>query len=295
MKIAILGPGAIGGLLASLFWKNGHQVTCIDKKENVGALNAGGLKINSKFFGNFTATPRFIEKLDFEPDLLFITVKAPFLEEAATVAEISFLKNSIIIPLLNGLEHLDFLKAKYGEAVVAGTIGCVESFSSKPGYIEHLSDNPPCITLHEKSKIDVIADLLKKTGISVEVLENERQVIWQKLLRLSALSALTAASRKNLGFVRSNPEWRGALENFLREAATIATADGASLKAEEALAQLDKLPFGLRSSLQKDLESEKPSELDALLGVILRKGRIYGISCPTIQSTINLIKKKYNV
>ena len=292
MKIAVLGPGAIGGLLASLFCKSGHQVTCIDKKENVGALNAGGLKINSKFFGNFTAAPRFTEKLDFEPDLLFITVKAPFLEKAVTVAEISFLKNSTIIPLLNGLEHLDFLKAKYGEAVVAGTIGCIESFSPKLGVIDHSSQNPPCAVLHKKNNIDIVADLLKSAGINIETLDNERQVIWQKLLRLSALSLFTTATDENLGFVRSNPEWRSVLENFLREAAAVAVADGANLKAEEALAQLDKLPFDLRSSLQKDIRFSRPNELDAIAGAILRRGNKYGISCLVTESLIKKIMSK---
>lgn len=301
MKIAILGPGAIGGLLATLFSKRGFEVVCIDKEENLLALVQSGLRIESVFFGNFSASPHFSAELDFEPDVLFITTKAPFLEKALERIDKNLVKRSLIIPLLNGIEHVDFLKLKFGESVLASTIGCVEAYLRELGQVIHVSQNAPCVTLFfgagdwQKEKVKEVADLFRQIGFDVVMMDNEKNVLWSKLVRLSALAAITAASAKDLGYVRSDSEWGLVLANYVKEAALVARADGASAKAEEALEHIYRLPAELKSSLERDLESGKPSEFDALIGAILRKGKKFGIALPTVQNTLNTIKKKYRV
>lgn len=302
MKIAILGPGAIGGLLAALFDKHGFEVVCIDKEENLQALTQNGISIESKFFGNFSAKPRFVLALDFEPDVLFVTVKAPFLESALEKVGANSVRDSLIIPLLNGIEHLDLLKNRFGKNVVAGTIGCVEAYSWELGQVIHVSNNAPCVTLFsgagdwQKEKVKKVAGPLRQIGLEVATMDNEKDVLWSKLIRLSALAAATAASGMDLGRVRNNPEWKTYLEDYVKEAALVAKADGAAgVSAEAALEHLYKLPNELKSSLGRDLEAGRLSELDALVGSILRKGQRFGIALPTIQSTLHIIQKKYNV
>lgn len=301
MKIAILGSGAIGGLLAAIFYKNGCDVSCIDKEENIPIFFERGIKLESNFFGDFVSKPKFISKLDFQPDVLFLTVKAPFLQNALRSISPELVENTAMIPLLNGIEHVDLLKERFGKQVIAGTIGCVEAYSSEPGQVAHASKNPPCVTLFsgdddwKKEKAKKVADLLMRSGLEVAMTDNEKDVLWEKFLRLSALAALTAASGKNLGFLRSDKEWRGILENFLREAETIARSDGATITMTSALKHLDEAPASLKSSLQKDLESGKPSELDALVGSVLRMGEKFHISCSTILNVLNIIKNKYNI
>lgn len=301
MKIAILGPGAIGGLLAALFNKRGFEVVCIDKEENLQTLVQNGIRIESKFFGSVSAKPRFVSQLDSEPDVLLITTKAPFLEKALERIDKNLAKRFLIIPLLNGIEHVDFLKLKFGENVSAGTIGCVETYSRELGQIIHVSQNAPCVTLfsgvgdRQKENVKKIADSFRQIGFDVAIMDNEKNVLWSKLVRLSALAATTAASGKELGYVRNDPEWGLVLANYVNEAVLVAKADGASMKAEEALEHIFRLPAELKSSLERDLESGKPSELDALVGAILRKCEKFNIPCLAIQNTINIVRKKYNV
>lgn len=300
-NIAILGPGAIGGLLAALFDKSGFEVVCIDRKENLPALKKNGIRLESKFFGNFSANPRFSAELEFKPDVLFITVKAPFLESALRSVSSELVENTAMIPLLNGIEHVDLLKETFGKQVIAGTIGCVEAYSSELGQVVHASKNSPCVTLFsgdddwKKEKAKKVADLLRQTGMEVAMTDNEKDVLWEKFLRLSALATLTSASGKNLGFLRSDREWRAILENFLKEAEMIARSDGATITMASAIKHLDEAPASLKSSLQKDLESGKPSEWDALVGSLLRMGEKFHVSCPTIRNVLNIIKNKYNV
>lgn len=301
MKIAILGTGAIGGLLAAIFDKNGCDVSCIDREENIPIFFEIGIKLESNFFGDFVSKPKFISELDFRPDILFLTVKAPFLQNALRSVALKLLENTAIIPLLNGIEHVDLLKERFGKNIIAGTIGCVEVYSREPGEVTHASKNAPCVTLFsgddawKKEKAKEVADLLRQNGLEVAMMDNERNVLWEKFLRLSALAALTSASCKNLGLLRSDPKWRVALEDFLKEAEMIARADGASVEMASALKHLDAAPASLKSSLQKDLELGKPSELDALVGSVLRMGEKFHISCPTIQNVLNIIKNKYYI
>lgn len=298
LSIAVLGPGAIGGLLAALFCKNKFETVCVDKTDNVVHLNNNGFLVNSQFFGDFVAKIKVVASLDFEPDILFITVKAPFLKVAVDSASKEFVKNSLIIPLLNGIDHLDFLKARYGKNVVAGTIGCIESFSPELGRIEHLSKNAPCVTLcsgneKTKEKIKKAIGILKEIGVDVSTLEDEKAVLWSKFARLVAVATLTAATGESLGYVRSDSKWRDVLRNFAAEVSAAAKFDGVKITTQDIISQIEKLPADLRSSLQKDLAAKFPSELDALTGAILRRCEKYKIFCPVAANLIDEIEKKY--
>ena len=83
-SVAILGPGAVGGFLAALFWKNGYRVSCIVKHDSRKCIRESGIQLDSPKFGSFIAFPEVERRLTIEPEYLFITTKAPHLDPNAT-------------------------------------------------------------------------------------------------------------------------------------------------------------------------------------------------------------------
>ena len=168
LSIGVLGPGAIGGLLAGLFCKEGHTVYCIGREPTVLLIKNQGLKIESQVFGDFTVKPLADKKLSTPVDILFVTLKAPFLKEALDAIELSQIENAIIIPLLNGVGHREIIREKLGAHVAVGMIGMIEVVKNSDNVIQHLSTNKPHVYVASDSDISV-RDLKKLVDIMIEI------------------------------------------------------------------------------------------------------------------------------
>jgi 2-dehydropantoate 2-reductase len=131
-------------------------------------------------------------------------------------------------------------------------------------------------------RLAALAAAIEKAGIAVRTGDSERQVLWSKLARLNALALTTSASNRPIGFVRSDPRWRSALERAVAETVEVANADGARLDAGETLAELEQAHAELGSSMQRDIAAGREPELDAIAGSVIRAGRRHGLRCPTV-------------
>ena len=295
-SVAILGPGAVGGFLAALFWKDGVSVTCVGREAAAALIGHDGIWLESPVFGNFVAHPRAVARLENRVEVLFVTTKAPFLQEAMARVDPSMLAGAIIIPLLNGIDHLAILRARYGGNVVAGSIGALEVWRESPTHVLH-GINPGRIELATDrevlaARLREVAAMMSRTGLAVAVREREADVLWGKLVRLSALAAITSASGEPLGYARQAPWWREHLEGACREAATVARAEGLAVSADTVMAQIEAIPGGLRTSMQRDVEAGRPSELDAIVGAVVRAGARHGLDCPTFKRLIAMIQQR---
>jgi len=282
--IAILGPGAIGGFLASLFFKNDFSVTCIAKKSLYESIKKNGIIFESKIYDNFVALPKVVTHLDFEPDILFITTKATDLSNALKRIKID-LKNTTIVPLLNGIDHIDFLRSKYNN-VVAATIGNIEVKRLSSNHIIHTTTGLPFIALSN----DKISQIISDIGIVAKVIPNEKELLWKKLVRLNAIACTTSATNKNIGFIRFDAFWREKLIECINESISVAYAEGVIIDANEVMEKIDKFPSTLGTSMQRDVALGKPSEIDHIACAIIRIGKKHGITCHTINIMIKMIK-----
>lgn len=293
-SVAILGPGAIGGFLTSIFWKQGVAVTCIGTPEQVHAIAEHGVHLESARFGAISARPQAARSLDYEPDLLFITVKAPVLVDALELVSRARGSNSVVIPLLNGLEHVVTIRERIGNRVAVGMIGAIEAVKVDWSHIVHTSPHAPHIELasdHDipRQELDHIGQFLSRMGISTVVLDREAEVIWRKLTRLNALASTTAASQAAIGFVRQDREWRRRLEGCVSEGVAVARKEGVEIDPVAVMRQIDALPPTLTTSLQRDIGQRRPSEIEAIPGAILRSATRHGVQCPTIQELYLMI------
>jgi 2-dehydropantoate 2-reductase len=295
-SIAILGPGAVGGLLAGLFWRNHYRVTCIGREEAVFLIAHQGIQIESHTFGDFVAWPEASTRLDHKPDLLFITTKAPALEGALERVDSRKVSQTLVVPLLNGIEHMPVLRTRFGKNVVAASISRLEVMRKAPGHVAHLSDSA-CVELASDGDVDerrlsAVADALIDAGMPAAVLETEAGVLWGKLARLNAIACTTAAANETVGYVRSNASWRVHLDECVREAVAVAQLEGVDIDPQEEMNMIDGLRADLRTSLQRDVAAGRPSELDAIAGAVVRAGARHGLECPAVQHLMKIIESR---
>jgi 2-dehydropantoate 2-reductase len=281
--IAILGPGGVGGFLAAALARAGEDVVVVARADTAAAIARDGIAVRSVRLGDFAAAPPATAALTAPVDLLLVATKATGLAAALDRIEA---EPTLVVPLLNGLDHMRVLHARFGsERVLAGTIR-IESHRVAPGRIvqsspsfrvELASDDPAL-----RPDVQRLGATLENAGIPVEVGTSEAQILWSKLVRLCALACTTTAADRALGFIRRDPEWREALVACIREATAVANADGARIDAADRIGELDAAHPELGSSMQRDLAAGREPELDAIAGSVLRAAARHELACPTI-------------
>jgi 2-dehydropantoate 2-reductase len=269
----VLGAGGVGGLVAAALARAGRDVTLIVRSPG----HPRTISVESRVLGDFEVEVKAATTLDHDVDLLWVAVKAPQLEEAITAAPAAHVKGTVI-PLLNGIDHLDVLRRAY-PSVSAGSIS-VESERVAPGRIVQPQ---PFVSAQVAGPLAAEASAeLNAAGIACAVKDDALSLLWQKLLVLAPLALTTTARRAPLGEVRADPAWWERLLGVVDEAAAVAAAEGARVDAELPKKVLGAAPESFRSSMQKDREAGRELELDHIAGPIRRGGRKHGIPTPVV-------------
>lgn len=275
LTVGVLGPGGVGGLIGALLARAGHRVICLAGERTVAVLRQDGLHVDSGQYGTFTTAVEADTELREPVDAVFVTVKQTALAEALDRVPAEVVRAAVVIPLLNGLDHLTVLRERLPSArVVAGTIR-VEATRTSPGRIAHTS---PFADLQLASVAEEFAEPLRHAGLDVTVREDENAMLWDKLAFLAAFALLTTRHRADVGAVRSRH--RPELLTVLGEIAAVARAAHAPVPAEDLLSFFDRVPETMKSSMQRDAEAGLPLELDAIGGAVLRAGAAHGIATP---------------
>ncbi len=353
MRIAVLGPGGVGGLVAGALDRAGTETIVVAQEATAALIAERGLRVSSVRLGDFVAHPRAVTRLEEPVDALVVASKAtglasalerigapsidgcvsPAREGAGVVVPLpsgrsvavplpsgrsvavplpsgrsvavpsSLMRGgagpALVLPLLNGLDHLPLLRERFGEGpVVAGTIR-VEADRPEPGMVVHTS---PFLRIDMASHdpaarpaMERLAATLEGAGIPARVGDSEAEVMWSKLVRLNALACTTSAFDKLLGEILSTPELRGELVGAIEEGCAVATAEGASIGASDPLGELSAAHPTLGSSMQRDIAAGRTPELDAIPGAVLRAGARHGIPCPTIERLTAMIAARAGV
>src|SRR5919202_6136 len=291
MQHAVLGAGGVGGLVGGALARAGHAVTLLVRPGRQDYY-PDQLAIESATLGIFEAPVRVTERLDEPFDVVWITVKATELDVALEALPEHDLGSGVVVPLLNGVDHVGQLRDRYGPArVLPGTIR-VEAERLEPGRVRQLSPfanvevapSPATLTRAEE-----VCGELGTAGLSCEIQDDEVTMLWGKLCFLAPFALATTASGETIGAVRSDASWHSRLESCVTEACSVAIAEGAKLAPQPILAALEGAPGAMRSSMQKDVAAGRMSELDAIAGPILRGGDEHGIELPTTQALVDHI------
>jgi 2-dehydropantoate 2-reductase len=277
-RVGVLGPGAVGGMLAVRLAQSGADVVCVARPDAAAAIRARGLSL--RHGGEvLAARPQAVAELHDPVALLLVTVKAPALEDAlgrvAAEAE-------TVLPLMNGLEHVDTIRTRLPGRVVAGSIGRLEAYRDGPTSVVQAT---PCPLIAVAADIAAWAPL-RSAGLDVHVGPGERAVLWEKLARLAPLAAATAITGRPLGELRADDGWRGTLEAAVEEACAVAAADGVHLDPAAQWEILDRMPASVTTSTARDAAAGHQTELDAILGAVVRVARRHGLPAPTLEGLL---------
>ena len=296
MKVAVLGPGGVGGLLAGALDAAGHETIVVAREETAAKIAAGGIEIDSVKFGRFTARPRAVARLEEPVEALIVATKAAGMEEALERIDV---EPPIVLPLLNGLDHIDVLRRRFpADSVPAGSIR-VEADRPEAGVVIHTS---PFLLINMASAapataepMERLAAVLNEAGVPTRILDSEPQVMWSKLVRLNALACTTSAYDKLLGEIRSTPKLRADLVGAMQEAAAAGRAEGADVDGDTAIEELERAHATLGSSMQRDIAAGREPELDAIPGSVMRAAARHGLRCPTIERLVATIAERAGV
>jgi 2-dehydropantoate 2-reductase len=242
---------------------------------SVAAIRQAGLTL---VHGGQTtvAHPEVATRLDRPVSLLVVAVKAHSLDAALERVDPDALAGAVVLPLLNGLEHVDLLRERLDAVVAAGSIGAVEAFSPEPGFVVQRSAGATITAASETLPREALEHALAPLGvhgIGVVLADDERAVLWEKAARLAVLAAAAIASGKPVGELRDDPAWRRRLEAALVEACAVAEADGVQLDAAAQWSIVEQLPASLVPSAARDASVGRPTELDAITGSVVRAAR----------------------
>jgi 2-dehydropantoate 2-reductase len=293
LRVAVLGPGGVGGFLAAMLAREGSSVLVLAGDDSSRAIAQSGLRLESRKFGNFAASVRTAARLTESVDAVFITVKATHLSDAIDRVPANALEHALVIPFLNGLEHVDRLRAVYPPAsVVAATIR-IETAKAEPGLIRHSSPFAAvelAASADNRDRVESIAAHLAATGIGVHVRDDELAMLWDKFALLGPLALLTTHERANAGAIRSRR--RDEAIALVGEVAAVAGADGVQIDRDAIIRLLDSVPESMESSMQRDQAAGRPLELDALGGALIRRAARAGIAVPVTRRLVDELQSR---
>ena len=288
MKHAILGAGAIGGLVGTALASLGEDVAVILRPQSLPGYPTTLTLERPQ--GALSGRAKAVAALTEPVDVLWIATKTYQLE--AALASVSS-SPACVVPLLNGVEHVSLLRARFGhDRVVPGVIA-IEAEKLSPG---KFIQRAPVVRLNLAASgeplLGKIVGRLGELGFACQFVANEQTLLWSKLCFLAPLALANSASGMNKAEILGSAEWKQRLDSARAEARAVATASGAEIDPARLQAILDGLPPGARSSMQKDLAAGRQLELDAIAGPILRGGKRFGIDVSTTAELVAAIEAK---
>jgi 2-dehydropantoate 2-reductase len=302
MRILIIGAGAVGGYFGARLTAAGRDVTFLVRPARAGQLRRHGLRVSSPH-GDLAVQPKLLLASDLAAnpklfDLILVSVKAYSLAAAMEDFAAAVGPGTAIVPMLNGMAHLDALDARFGaDRVLGGSTRIVADLDAegRVEQIEKLQDIHYGERFGPKGKgggaitprIQAIDAALGGAGFDAILSPDILAVMWQKWTFLAALGAITCLLRGAIGQIIAAPGGTETARAMIEETDAIATANGYPTPQaflENTKSRLLKAGSPLTASMFRDMSKGAPVEADHILGDMLARGRAQDISTPLLQA-----------
>lgn len=290
MKVLILGAGGIGGYFGMRLHEAGGNVSFLVRPARAELLGSCGLRLSSPL-GHAQIIPRALTNIELQDyyDAILLACKAYDLESAMESIAPAVGSNSIVIPLLNGLAHLELLDRRFGNDKVQGGLAHLAVTLTATGEIKHLNRlNRLVIGPRSKAHeplLEQLAQLFADTPVEFQLASDIEQDMWDKFVFLSALAAATCTMRAGIGSILATTAGPEFINGLLDESTHVASAYQRSpdpAKLNEYRAQLNEPDSTLTSSMLRDVERGGQTEADHVLGDMIRRGVIKGLKTPLL-------------
>jgi len=289
---AVVGVGGVGGYFAAVLARAGYSVSVVARGLSLEAIRRNGLRVLSPK-GDFTVA---VTKASDKPeeigpvDAVILAVKAWHVTEAANAMRPLLTPASKVLPLQNGVEATEQLQRVLGpQRSLMGLCRMIASVES-PGCIRH-GGLDPMVALGEpdgsalSANALALAEALKTADVTVQTPADMHAALWEKLLFIAAVSGTGAVTRSTIGEFRACPPTRELLRQLMEEVAAVARSRGVRLADDvvlRTLAFVDATPADGTASMQRDMAAGRPSELEAIIGAVVRFGDQTGVPTPAM-------------
>jgi 2-dehydropantoate 2-reductase len=292
MRVLVLGAGAVGGYFGGRLTEAGRDVTFLVRGPRAAALAEHGLRVASPL-GDFQVPVNVAtsDRVGGPYDLVLLTAKHYDLDAAIDAIRPGVGPNTAVLPLLNGLVHLDRLDAAFGPEHVLGGVAYVGAGLLPDGSIRHWN-RLSGIAFGERSgdvseRARAIEALFAGSPVSAPANDNILQEMWEKFVMISAMAGMNCLMRGNVGEIVATDGGAALMKEALAECRAVAEAAGypPRREARERVEAMVTEPGSVNSaSMRQDLDAGRRTEADAILGDMLRRAKGFGIAAPLMRA-----------
>lgn len=292
MRFLVLGAGAVGGYFGGRLAETGRDVTFLVRGARAATLAEHGLKVLSPL-GDFEVPVKVAtaDRVGGTYDVVLLTAKHYDLDAAIAAIAPAVGPQTAVLPLLNGLVHLDRLDAAFGAGRVLGGVAYVGAVLLPDGSVRHIN-RLSGIAQGERSggvsdRTRAIEAEFAGTPVSAPANDNITLEMWEKFVFISAMAGMNCLMRGTIGEIAATQDGQALMLAMLAEARAVAGAAGFAPR-PEASQRLDAMltePGSVNSaSMRQDLEAGRRTEADAILGDMLHRARGFGIETPLLRA-----------
>lgn len=283
MRILVVGAGAIGGYFGGRLLEAGRDVTFLVRQRRAAELAEHGLAISSAF-GDFSRpAPPTVLAADRPFDLVLLSCKAYSLDDAIRSVAPAVGPESAILPVLNGMRHLDVLAAHFGEERVLGGQCAIAATLDRDGRVAHLNQSHELSFGErdgaESERVRAIAEEMRGVAFEARASAQILLEMWEKWTFLSALAAGTCLMRSAVGDIAEAPGGTQMMRALLEESRAVAAAAGFAPREtfiERSRGLLTQARSTFTASMLRDIENHSPIEADHIIGDLIRRGERSG-------------------
>ncbi len=282
MKILVVGAGAVGGYFGGRLLQTGRDVTFLVRPRRAAELAQSGLTIKSPAGDVTLPDPKAVtaEALKQAFDLVLLSCKAYDLDSAIASFAPAVGPGTVILPLLNGMRHLDILDERFGVKKVLGGLCVISATLDQQGAVIHALPLHS-ITFGERQggitdRVRAILSTMQGAVFDVRATEETLLEMWEKWVFLASLAGGTTLMRATIGNICATPDGRNFLLSLIEECRRIAELEGYGPRPsflEHIRAQLTAIDSPLTASMYRDMERNAPIEADHIIGDLLMRGQ----------------------
>ncbi|HEY8332043.1 MAG TPA: 2-dehydropantoate 2-reductase [Pseudomonas sp.] len=281
MRFLVVGAGALGGYFGGRLLQAGHDVTFLLRPARAAQLAASGLVIHSPAGDLHLASPPTVLAHQLQPhyDVVIVGCKAYDLDETIASFAAAVGPETVVLPLLNGLRHLDTLTARFSYRRVLGGLGLISATLDETGAVLHLSQDHTLafgeLDGERTPRVEAIAAAFAQAAFVGRLSDSILQEMWEKWVHIATIASITTLMRASIGdIVGAGAD--GLALDLLDECSRIAAHNGFAPRPEaiaRTRATVTAPDSRLTASLLKDIERGAPTEGEHILGDFLRRGR----------------------
>jgi 2-dehydropantoate 2-reductase len=291
LRIAVMGAGAVGCYYGGMLARAGHTVTLVARPGHVEAIAREGLRIESRSFDERVRLHAVSDARGVQgAQAVLFCVKSMDTESAGEQIRPHLEPGAAVLCLQNGVDNAERLRAVLPAHPVAAVVVYVATAMAGPGHVLHKGGGELLIEPSPMSQ--TLAAALVAAGVPATPSDNVRGALWLKLLLNCAYNALSAIAQCPYGELVRADGIPAVMHDVVHECLAVARAEGVTVPGDvdTALRRIHETMPTQTSSTAQDLARGKPSEIDYLNGLVVRRGDALGIPTPANRMLWALVK-----